>query len=238
MTTVSPEADWKRLRKFAFVQVSLIVASAGVLVWIWFGVRSLEIRRDMAAQQLRDKEQQLIVAKEQLSATEEQLLAGDQQLRVSSDALETSRRELSKVQSQLKALETKPANELRASITATLKATEHAETIVRNATPKKPRIHILYAGEGQRAAATRLETTLRAAEYTVREPTNIAGTQGRPASDMTQVRFMHPQDRASALEVLSLLRTSGIEHSRISYVPDQPTPEGRIEIWFEAGEIR
>jgi len=218
ITTMEREnAAEERLRRLIRVQTGLIGVGLAILVAIWFGVQRLQVLHN----QLADKSAQVDRQIKELKALSDSLLEQRQQyqaeLNRARDILETARTKTS-------------ASELRQGIDATLKATEHIS-------PVPPRIHILYAGKNQVVAATQLASALQQNHFTVRTPSNIEGTSGRPANDMTQVRFMHPEDRSSALDVLAVLQSIGVQHARISYVPDRGTPAGRIEIWFETGDV-
>lgn len=236
MTTMeSRDIDWKRLRRLFGFQAILILTSFAVLAAIWVGVRRLEVRQDRLHQQIEETERGIEETERAIAAKERELkffsdLAANAQreLRQTQADLQTARDGLKEVRAQVS------SRELQTEIDVTLRATE----VTPPPRPVSPRIHILYANGGQQPVAARLAAALEEKKFTIRTVRSLQGTSGRPANDMTQVRFMHLQDRTSALDVLSVLQTNGIQHSRISYVPDANTPPGRIEVWFEAGDIR
>ena len=229
MTTMeTPNVDWKRLRWLFAVQGIAIVISFAVLAAIWYGVQRLQVRRDALLEQNRALELAATAKENELKRFSDQVKELERQHQRSQRELENTHRLLEDLKPEV------ASRELRAGIDAALKATATTQL----PRPVPPRIHILYANENQYSAATQLAAALKEKGFFIRTVASIAGTRGRPANDMTQVRFMHLKDRSSALDVLSVLQASGIQHSRISYVPDPETPEGRIQVWFEAGDIR
>jgi hypothetical protein len=228
-------ADWKRLRRFVILQVALIVGSVAVVLAGWGSVVQLERRRDAVQRELADKQKALRL-------TNEQLLAADRRVRELTKASETAERKfaeqrklLAEVQRALPA-----SNGLKDRVTDAVEKSIKDEQLVKDAAQltRARSVYVHYADETQQARAEALAAVLRAEKYKVRNPINLARNPGKPANDMTQVRFMHAEDRGAALEILAVLQANGIRHSRISYVPIPSIPRGRIEIWFEAGEIR